>query len=309
MQFRRRINLKLLLAAICVIAGTVILWDTFGRPRTPIVVEAPPLATEIALQPTAEPIIPTFTLPPALPTASSGYPAPLPSPLPVDQPGASTVVAYPPPTLATALAPSPVLPTAQATALVSATLVAPSPAPQTVVVPTAVPAQPTSATTGAVTPSVAVAPTVQAVPAATSTLAPPTNTLVATAIATPIPPTLTLAPTIGAATATPTPTATTAAATLTPSPVTVVYRVEGTAENVVILYYSYEADDLLEVVGPTLPWTLTLQVPPETPVEVSADSDSELGVLSCAIEVNRAVAANDSATDPPDAVTCEKIAR
>ncbi len=259
-----RINIKLAVAAICFIAGIIILWRTFSvvRPAqvatepTSVVAQAPTKRANAELVGVTPPVEPTSLQNPiiqATPTASL-----VPSVTPVSP---------------TAILPTAVLANPSPNIVVSPSLVV-VPSPDSAVPPTATIAALPSSLVTTIVPSQGPSETVLST---TSTVAPttavPTTAVVANATDT----------------VTPTPTSTPTTVQPTPSVVTVTYRVDGTVSSAYIGYTDVNGKIVDIVVG--LPWSMTLQTAADADlyVDVVASLPNEQdNIISCAILINGA---------------------
>lgn len=307
MQSSLRPNIKLILAAICVIAGVVILWRSFAQPPIPVAEGVLPVSTSVS-----EPEAPLPDSPQLSPTVSD--PAPTQS-APAQQ--APTAIEAP-----TVGVPTPLVPT-QLSAPTSVVNTGASPLPATAPVVVATQASlPTQAIATAVPPTLTANPTATGVAVATITpIATAIPALVATSTAQIVPtnttqpeqltdtPTATLA--VGTATATPSSTAT---PTLTLAPVTatstsnasVVYRVEGAASKVVVSYLDGNGKE--NTVEVTLPWRIQFTAALDADLAVDAFStNNEAVVLTCAIEINGTTLLTDQTENAINGVACERF--
>jgi|GEM_PF-1700089 len=309
-----RPNVKLILAAICVIAGVVILWRSFASTPDSVAGVVPPTLIELDL--TAPPL----QLDPTVAEVSPTIPA-----------------------LATPIPPTPLLPTA----ILPATQLLPTPITPSAVAPnpdgsTAPPSvtAPGAIATQVAAPTVAIPPTVVS-NRATITPTPPTQALAtqvgATAVLTPVTtsapttiptsasgvatftaivPTQTPLPTaIPVSTSTPAniptsvPTSTPLLTTVTPTTntVTVVYRVEGAASKVIISYLDANGKEV-RLPDTTLPWRVQFSATSDADLAVDAfGTNNESVALSCAIDVNGTTILTDQTQDAVSGVACEKF--
>jgi hypothetical protein len=300
MARQTRINLKLIAAIICILAGVVILWRTFGDTPAPLAQSPTSEASIPTEEPTrranAELATPMPTLTPVPETG--GYPIPATN-VPLSSP---TVALEPPsPTLIVPTAVG-VVPTAiaieQPTASIAATsarptqpgatpTATPQPTLTSQIVPTAVPAT--------VVVSATVVPT--SISAATAT---PSATATPTSTTAPIPPTSTpTRTTVGAAT----PTSTTIA-----GQVTITYIVESTAPVKIILLYGDSMGKTVDTEVET-PWTLTFMSKNDIDLFIDAYTNEDVGaVLTCQILVDgKSVLPAPVRDDSYKGVLCERL--
>jgi hypothetical protein len=297
MQSTNRPNVKLIIAAICLIAGIVILWRSFVRAPDSVASVVLPTPTELALNVTptqVQPIIvvvtptlsaPTATLPP---TAVSNVIPPtvvLPTAVP-NVPNVPNATLPPPTTRPAVIATRAIAPTiALPTPILPTRVTPPTPlpaqaAPTQIIAPTAIPA--TNIPAATFTPIVATAtPLPTATPIATNT---PTSTSDVINV-------------------TVTPTSTTTASSI----VTVVYRIEGSASKVTISYLD-ETGNEVTVPDATLPWKLQFSAPIDADLAVDAfGTNNEAVALSCAIDINGTNLLMDQTQNAINGVACERF--
>jgi hypothetical protein len=300
-----RINLKLVTAIICMLAGVIILWRTFGDTPASVVQNPTQEASVATEEPTrranAELATPMPTLTPVAETG--GYPIPATDIVP----NSPTIVVEPPsPTLIVPTAVGVVattIATEQPTTSVAATNVRPT---QPGATPTATP-QPTltSQIVPTSVPATVVVPVTVVVSATVGpTSTPPTVAATATATPTsttaPIPPTSTpTSTTVGAATPTNTSTK--------PSVVTVTYQIESSAPVNLILSYTDATGKFIPTeISP--PWTTSFTADPEADLVIDTNTDTDVGIIvTCKILVDGKVIVTDTANSYPR-VRCERLA-
>lgn len=278
-----RINIQIVLAIICVLAGCVILWRSFARPAStvaslartgvPSVTEIRPSATPQATKsaPTSPPATATIFIPPTN----------TPAPTIVVPTTAIVLTSLPQPTNTVAVQPSPIVASPVATQIL----------PTATFAPTIPPSLLASPTPFATVTNVVVTPTPTTLNA---------TAVGATATLTPIP----TAP--AGSTATPTPVATTVVATASNN-ATIVYRVTGAASKVVVSYL--EANGNEKTIEVTLPWQLQLSAAVDADLAVDAFSQNDEKVqLSCVIEINGVAKVTDQTNNAVNGVACERFA-
>lgn len=304
---QRRINIRLIGAALCALSGLIILWRTFVSPSdgagtmpgTVVVLQE--TASSTLVVPTAVPASPTImadsTPSPqrASPTRSPIASTPLQPTLTASVLAVASVVSVPAPSITTPL------PVSSTAVLLSPTPINAAPLPSAIVPSVALPsslpltAVPTSTNAATSIPATDV-PTIV-------NLASPTFTLVPTASATP---SLEASQTSEVATDTPSPSPTftaTATATTTGSRVAL-YKVQGNSTNIVIEYLDAQGR-FVSISQITLPWELSFPLGEETDLYVNAFSESnDASIITCSIWINGKVQLSASGA-AQDEVECD----
>lgn len=281
MPGQRRINIRLIGAALCLLSALIILWRTFISPAT-------------------SPLTPSATVQIAVNTGDGSNPEAdfIPSPT-LGLPSEGRATRIPPPTPRFSQnTPNPTMPDP---AYSEPGTQQPAPTPSLVVSDTLQPtviveaATPTSvvAVQATAVPSTAL-PTNQPI-APTATLESATSSVPASATSQPVADTATPAQTDQTATPSPTPTETATispSATPTPTPTptqtgkTVLYEVVGAASNITIEYL--DKDGVWQTIyNITLPWKLSFILDEEIGAEVTASSDDDDATeIKCSLSID-----------------------
>jgi Mycobacterium membrane protein len=293
MSRQPRLNIKLIGAGICILAGLIILWRTFGSAPQQVAEIPTSVAT---LEPTRRANAELSTPMPSLTASSTSNvvevlpttAVPTSSPLPTATLAPPTAII---PTAAVVL-PTNAQPTLQPTVtsqvVVPPTQLIPSP---TILRPTNPPSllpSPTAQIVATTAVAATALPTTSIVASATSAVQ-PTATFTATSTST-LAPTATLSPTVSP----------------TPGSVTVTYRVEGVAQRVYISYFNERGEN--KDVEVSTPWTLTITTAWDADLAVDAYTDVDINVpISCSILINGNSVTYDQDMSYPEGVTCERF--
>lgn len=307
---QRRINIRLIGAALCALSGLIILWRTFVSPSDGAgtmpgtVVVLRETASSTLVVPTAVPASPTImadsTPSPqrASPTRSPIASTPLQPTLTASVLAVASVVSVPVPSITTPL------PVSSTALLLSPTPINAAPLPSAIVpsaaLPSSLPLTAVPTSTNAVTSIPATdVPTIV-------NLASPTSTLVPTASATPSLEASQTSEVVATDTPSPSPTFTataTATATLTGSRVAL-YKVQGNSTNIVIEYLDAQGR-FVSISQVTLPWELSFPLGEETDLYVNAFSESnDASIITCSIWINGKVQLSASGA-AQDEVECD----